>query len=88
MLLALLVGSVIFSLWNVGLLAASPENSNKEVNIAAECGIAVCFIWMAAGGLLLRRAQDQIARWRKIEDTATDVKYLEIKQKEYERLYY
>lgn len=53
-LLALLAGSVIFSLWNAELLDPS---SNSQVYIACECSIVICLLWLAAGGLLLRKAQ-------------------------------
>ena len=45
-------------------------------------------VWLVAGAVVLRKAKYQIRRWREIEETATDVAYLKLKEQQYERLYY
>ena len=90
MLLALLAGSVIFSLWNAELIggSAEAEDSKSQVYIVCECSIVICVVWLISGGLVLRKAQQTIRRWREVEETATDVDYLRLKEQQYERLYY
>ena len=88
MLLALLAGSVIFSLWNAEMIGNAAEDSKSQVYIVCECSIVICVVWLIAGGLVLRKAQQTIRRWREVEETATDVDYLRLKEQQYERLYY
>ena len=45
-------------------------------------------VWLVAGAIVLRKAKYQIRRWREIEETATDIAYLKLKEQQYERLYY
>ena len=56
--------------------------------IACECSIIITICWLASGGLVLRQAQRQIKTWRTIEEGATDLDNIKLKEQQYERLYY
>jgi hypothetical protein len=83
LILALFCGAVILTMWNLELLVEA-----TSIYVACECSILVLLCWLAQGGLLLRRAEQQIIQWRSYEETATDLDYLKLKEQQYERLYY
>ena len=72
MLLAVFGASIVFSLWNLDYLT--------DVQTASECVGVIVGCWLVFGSLLLRKVQNEIKAWKKLEETATDPDHLKLKE--------
>lgn len=82
-LLTAFSASIILSLWNMEMLVET-----TSLYIACECSLIITICWLLSGALVLRKAERQIKNWRSIEEGATDLENIKLKEQQYERLYY
>lgn len=75
MILVVFCASMILTMWNFELLTTA-----ASLYMASECSIVLVLCWLVQGVLLLRQTDQQVATWRKYEETATDLDYLKLKE--------